>query len=340
MKTILVTGGAGYIGSHTCVELLKAGYGVVVVDNLDNGCEEALRRVERISHRDLMFVNADVRDKDALNTVFADFPVDAVIHFAGLKSVAESVENPDLYYDVNLGGSIALCEVMESHGIQAIVFSSSATVYGLSSNDPIQEQSETRPAQPYGKTKLAVERHLEKLCKDNQTWNAVSLRYFNPVGAHPSGLIGEDPKGTPNNLAPYITQVAAGFRDKLMVFGDDYPTHDGTGVRDYIHVVDLARGHVAAVNFLAEKRGYMALNLGTGRPYSVLEVLSAFKRAVGEDIPYEIATRRDGDIAIYIADTAKAEMELGWAAKFDMDDMARDAWNWQSKNPEGYRVKA
>lgn len=340
MKTILVTGGAGYIGSHTCVELLAAGYRVVVVDNLANGCEEALRRVEQISRRDILFVEADVRDKDALHRAFSDFSIDAVVHLAGLKSVAESIANTDLYYDVNLGGSIALCDVMEAHGVRNIVFSSSATVYGAESSEPIPEYAATRPVQPFGKTKLAVEHHLRKLCEEDDAWNAVSLRYFNPAGAHPSGLIGEDPKGTPSNLAPYITQVVAGFLDELTVFGDDYPTHDGTGVRDYIHIVDLARGNVAAVNLLAEKRSYMALNLGAGRPYSVLEVLSAFKRAAREDIPYVIGSRREGDIATYLADTAKAEMELGFAAKYDMDDIARDAWNWQSKNADGYGANA
>jgi UDP-glucose 4-epimerase len=335
LKTILVTGGAGYIGAHTCVELLEAGYDVVVVDNLATGSEEALRRVEKLSYRDLMFVEADARDAGAMDRTFADFPIDAVVHFAGLKSVAESVENPELYFDVNLGGSIALCDAMERHGVRNIVYSSSATVYGISSSEPIPEYAQTQPAQPYGKTKLAVERHLKDCC-ENAHWNAVCLRYFNPVGAHPSGLIGEDPKGTPSNLAPYLTQVAAGFRDKLMVFGDDYPTHDGTGVRDYIHVVDLAQGHVKALDLLKEKRGFKVLNLGTGRPYSVLEVHAAFEKAVGEPIPYEIAPRRDGDIAEYFADTALAEMELGWEARLDIEDMARDAWNWQLKNPEGY----
>ncbi len=336
MKTILVTGGAGYIGSHTCAELLATGYGVVVLDNLDNGCEAALRRVEQITHRKPVFVQADVRDKDALDRVFREFSIDATVHFAGLKSVAESVANPALYYDVNLGGSVALCDVMDSHGVRDIVFSSSATVYGVSSDDPIPEHAEKQPAQPYGETKLAVEHHLEELCGENAGWNAVCLRYFNPLGAHPSGLMGEDPRGIPNNLAPYITQVAAGFRDRLMVFGNDYPTRDGTGMRDYIHVVDLARGHAAAIRFLDENPGFMPLNLGTGRPYSVLEVLAAFERAVGEEIPYEIAPRRDGDIAIYFADTTKAEKALGWTADFDMDDMAHHAWHWQSKNPEGY----
>ena len=337
MKTILVTGGAGYIGSHTCVELLEAGYAVVVVDSLASGCEEALRRVQQISQRDLLFVQADVRDKDALHAVFKEFPIDAAIHFAGLKSVAESTANPDLYFDVNLNGSIALCEVMEAHGVTNIVFSSSATVYGISSNDPIPETAPTQPAQPYGETKLAVEHYLQRLNELDPNWNAACLRYFNPVGAHPSGLIGEDPSGVPNNLTPYLTQVAIGKRDCLMVFGSDYETHDGTGVRDYIHVVDLALGHVRALDLLWEKRGITTLNLGTGRPYSVLEVHAAFQRAVGRDIPYQLAPRRDGDIAIYFADAAKAEMELDWRPALDMDDMARDAWHWQINNPNGYK---
>ncbi|MEE4658947.1 MAG: UDP-glucose 4-epimerase GalE [Halieaceae bacterium] len=336
MKTILVTGGAGYIGSHTCVELLQAGYGVVVVDNLLSGCEEALRRVEQISHRDLLFVEADVRDREALDAVFREFPIDAAVHFAGLKSVAESVADPELYFDVNLNGSIALCEVMEAHGVKNIVFSSSATVYGISSAEPIPETAATQPAQPYGETKLAVEQYLARLHELDPTWNAACLRYFNPVGAHPSGLIGEDPAGVPGNLTPYLTQVAIGKREHLMVFGDDYDTPDGTGVRDYIHVVDLARGHVRALDLLWDKRGLITLNLGTGRPYSVLEVHAAFQRAVGREIPYRIAPRREGDIAIYFADAARAEMELDWRPQYDMDDMARDAWRWQQQNPDGY----
>jgi UDP-glucose 4-epimerase len=336
LKNILVTGGAGYIGSHTCVELLEAGYGVVVVDNLDNGFEEALVRVEQIALRDLMYVNADIRDPLAMDKVFADFSIDAVIHFAGLKSVPESVEKPELYYEVNLGGSIALCDAMERHGVRNMVFSSSATVYGFNSYEPITEYADTRPVQPYGKTKLAVEKHLRERCEAGSGWNAVALRYFNPVGAHPSGLIGENPRGEPNNLTPYITQVAVGKREKLMIYGRDYHTKDGTGVRDYIHVVDVARGHVRALDLLEEDRNFMALNLGTGKPYSVLEVLTAFERAVGRKIPFEYAPAREGDLAIYFADVHQAEMELGWRTQHDMDDMARDAWNWQQKNPEGY----
>jgi len=336
LKTILVTGGAGYIGSHTCVELLSAGYSVVVVDNLHNGSEEALRRVEKLGYRDLLFVNADIRDMAAMDKVFADFPIDAVIHFAGLKSVAESVRDPELYFDVNLSGTVILCDAMSNHGVRDIVYSSTASVYGFSSNEPIPETAHTSPAQPYGESKLATEDHLRERNAMDPNWNILNLRYFNPVGAHPSGEIGEDPDGIPNNLTPYITQVAIGKRDMLQVWGDDWETRDGTGVRDYIHVMDLARGHVKALEKLAERPGEMVLNLGTGHPYSVLEVRAAFERVCRQPIPYEIKDRRDGDIAIYFADPSKAEMELGWRSHYDIDDMARDAWNWQKKNPHGY----
>jgi len=336
LKKILVTGGAGYIGSHTCVELLAAGREVVVLDNLCNASEEALRRVQTISGRTIEFVRGDVRDRAALDALFEAHPIEAVVHFAGLKSVAESVAQPELYFDNNLRGSQVLCEAMAAHGVRNIVFSSTASVYGFPSNEPIPETAPTNPAQPYGETKLAVERHLHQLCTADPSWNAISLRYFNPVGAHPSGLIGEDPGGIPNNLAPFITQVAIGKRDKLLVWGDDWPTADGTGVRDYIHVVDLARGHVHALNLLPDNPGELVLNLGTGRPYSVLEVHSAFERAVGRAIPYEIRGRREGDIAIYFADPGRANALLGWQATLDIDDMARDAWNWQQHNPNGY----
>ncbi|MEP5764934.1 MAG: UDP-glucose 4-epimerase GalE [Halieaceae bacterium] len=336
MKTILVTGGAGYIGSHTCVELLNAGYGVVVVDNLSNGCEEALERVQKLAFKDLLFVEADVRDQAAMTRVFDDFPIDAVIHFAGLKSVAESVRDPELYFDVNLNGTVVLCDVMDNHGVKDIVYSSTASVYGFPSNEPIAEFADTAPAQPYGESKLAAEDYLRERHERDSSWNVLNLRYFNPVGAHPSGEIGEDPKGTPDNLTPYITQVAIGKRDILQIFGDDWDTVDGTGVRDYIHVVDLARGHVKALEKLADKPGQMVLNLGTGRPYSVLEVRAAFERISRQAIPYEIKGRRAGDIAIYFADPSRAEMELGWHSHYDIDDMARDAWNWQKKNPHGY----
>ena len=337
MKTILVTGGAGYIGSHTCVELLAAGYAVVVVDNLCNASEEALRRVRKISGKPLEFQRVDVRNKEALSAVFDEHPIDAVVHFAGLKSVAESVEDPARYFENNLGGTVTLCEVMAAHGIKSIVFSSTAAVYGEPSEEPIPEEAPTHPAQPYGESKLAVERHLHSLVEDDPAWNALSLRYFNPVGAHDSGLIGEDPTDIPHNLAPYITQVAIGKLEVLSVWGDDWPTPDGTGVRDYIHVVDLARAHEHAIELLASNPGELVLNLGTGRPYSVLEVHAAFERAVGQTIPYEIKGRREGDSAMYFADPRKANSMLGWEATRDIDAMARDAWRWQKMNPDGYK---
>lgn len=337
MKTVLVTGGAGYIGSHTCVELLAAGHAVVVLDNLCNSSAEALHRVENISGRSLEFVEADVRDRRAVDALFKAHSIDSVVHFAGLKSVAESVAHPELYFDNNLGGTRALCEIMADHGIKDLVFSSTASVYGNPSNDPIPEEAPTQPAQPYGESKLAVEEYLHTLHAADTGWNVLSLRYFNPVGAHPSGLIGEDPNDIPNNLAPYITQVAIGKREKLSIFGNDWDTVDGTGVRDYIHVMDLAHGHVAALDKLADKPGELILNLGTGRPYSVLEVLAAFERAVGKPIPYEFRDRRDGDSSIYYADTRKATKLLNWTAELDIDDMAQDAWRWQQQNPDGYK---
>ncbi len=337
MNTILVTGGAGYIGSHTCVELLEAGYQVVVIDNLCNSSQEALKRVETITCEGLAFYEVDVRDADALRGVFSSHNIDAVIHFAGLKAVGESVEFPERYYDNNVQGSKTLCQVMSEFGVKQLVFSSTASVYGFPSDDPIAENAQTQPAQPYGETKLAAERHLGELCRMDPHWRAISLRYFNPVGAHESGMIGEDPSGIPNNLTPFITQVAIGKREILQVWGDDWPTHDGTGVRDYIHVVDLARGHVKALERLAEQKGELIINLGTGRPYSVLEVHAAFEKAVGRDIPYEIKGRREGDIAIYFAEASLAKDLLGWQAELDIDAMACDAWRWQQMNPNGYR---
>ena len=333
----MVTGGAGYIGSHTCIELLAAGYEVIVVDNLGNSSEESLHRVRDIAGRDLAFIEGDVRDRDVLDSIFAQNDIGAVIHFAGLKSVAESVREPDLYFDVNLGGTINLCEAMAAHGVRNLVFSSTAAVYGDPSFDPINESFPTNPIQPYGESKLAVEKYLRELDASEPGWNLISLRYFNPVGAHTSGRIGEDPQGTPDNLTPYITQVAVGKREYLQVFGGDWETTDGTGVRDYIHVIDLARAHVKAVERLQTNPGEMVLNLGTGRPYSVLEVLAAFERAVGQSIPHRIVERRDGDAAIYYADPSKANRELGWTAELDIDDMAKDAWRWQQQNPNGYR---
>jgi UDP-glucose 4-epimerase len=336
VKTILVTGGAGYIGSHTCVELLTADFEVIVVDNLCNSSEKSLQRVEQITGRKLVLHEVDVRDEAALNAVFEQHAIDAVIHFAGLKAVGESVEQPDRYHDINVTGSITLARVMARHGVFDFVFSSSATVYGFSSDEPITEQDPTQPFNPYGDDKLAVEQHLHALCENDSRWNTVALRYFNPVGAHPSGMIGEDPAGTPNNLTPFITQVAIGKRESLAIFGNDYPTIDGTGVRDYIHVVDLAKGHMAALNKLKERPGELTLNLGTGRPYSVLEVHAAFEKAVGKTIPYSIQPRREGDIAIYFADASQAHAVLGWTAALDMDAMAEDAWRWQQQNPNGF----
>ncbi len=334
--SILVTGGAGYIGSHTCVELLNKGYDIVVVDNLSNSSEESLRRVEKITGKTLKFYKADIRDYDALDKIFSKENIDSVIHFAGLKAVGESVEKPLEYYQNNIGGTMVMCEVMKKHNVKNIVFSSSATVYGNPKTVPITEDFPLSCTNPYGWTKLMLEQILTDIHTADKEWNVILLRYFNPVGAHESGLIGEDPKGIPNNLTPYITQVAIGKLDSLGVFGNDYDTPDGTGVRDYIHVVDLAIGHVKAIEKLKEKQGVSIYNLGTGKGYSVLEVVKAFEKACGKPIKYQIKPRRAGDIATCYADPSKAKKELNWVAELGIDEMCRDAWKWQSNNPNGY----
>jgi len=333
---ILVTGGAGYIGSHACVELLEAGHGVFVVDNLCNSKEESLRRVAAITGRDPGFAQVDLRDQRALAEVFRAGAFDAVIHFAGLKAVGESTEIPLTYYDNNLGGTLSLCKAMAEAGVRNLVFSSSATVYGDPTSVPVREDFPTFATNPYGRSKLFIEQILTDLWASDSRWNFALLRYFNPVGAHPSGRIGEDPNGIPNNLLPFIAQVAVGKRPRLRVFGNDYETPDGTGVRDYIHVVDLARGHLRALEKLAANPGMLICNLGTGRGYSVLEMARAFERASGRHVPYDIVGRRPGDIATCYADPSHARVALGWSAELGLDDMVRDAWRWQSANPDGY----
>jgi UDP-glucose 4-epimerase len=333
---ILVTGGAGYIGSHTCVELLNAGHEVVVVDNLHNSKEEALRRVQEITGKSLVFHKVDLLDYDALRAVFRQHNFDAVIHFAALKAVGESVEMPLAYYHNNLTGTIHLCQAMREAEVFDLVFSSSATVYGESNQPPLVEDMPTSATNPYGWTKVMMEQIFKDWCVAEPRANIILLRYFNPVGAHPSGRIGEDPNGIPLNLLPYVTQVAVGIRPKLQVFGDDYPTPDGTPLRDYIHVVDLAIGHVRALEKLADKPGAIAYNLGTGRPYSVLEVIHTFEKATGKKIPYEIVGRRPGDLPVSYADPAKANRELHWKATRTLEEMCADAWRWQSQNPNGY----
>lgn len=335
--TILVTGGAGYIGSHTCIELINAGYDVVVVDNLYNSCEEALKRVEKIVNKPVKFYEADVRDAEAMKNIFAQEKIDAVIHFAGLKAVGESVRKPLEYYDNNINGTLVLCKAMREAGVKNIIFSSSATVYGDPAFVPITEECpKGQCTNPYGWTKSMLEQILMDLHTADPEWNVVLLRYFNPVGAHKSGTIGENPKGIPNNLMPYITQVAVGKLEKLGVFGDDYDTPDGTGVRDYIHVVDLAVGHVKALKKIEEKAGVSLYNLGTGNGYSVLDMVKAFSKACGKELPYEIKERRAGDIATCYADCSKAKRELGWEAQRGLDEMCEDSWRWQSNNPNGY----
>jgi len=339
MKNILVTGGAGYIGSHTCVELLSHGYEVTVVDNLSNSSEESLQRVASIAGKEVAFVEADVMDAAAMEDLFSKNSFDAVIHFAALKAVGESVAKPLAYYQNNITGTVVLCEAMQRHGVKNLVFSSSATVYGLPKSLPLTEQSPTlihEVTNPYGRTKLMLEFVLQDWQAANPDFNVALLRYFNPVGAHESGTIGEDPNGIPNNLLPYVSQVAVGKLEKLGVFGGDYETPDGTGVRDYIHVVDLAVGHVLALNKLAKNPGVVTYNLGTGIGYSVLDIVKAFEQASGKTIAYEIVDRRPGDIAACYADPALAKAELGWEAKRGLAEMCADGWRWQSENPNGF----
>lgn len=336
--SILVTGGAGYIGSHATLCLLEAGYDVVVLDNLCNSSAESLRRVGKICGREPRFVCGDIRDRSLLDSLFADNRFEAVLHFAGLKAVGESVDAPLAYYENNVAGSVILCQAMAAAGVFSLVFSSSATVYGEPEFIPISEECPTgTPTNPYGRSKLVVEQILQDLAKSDPRWAIGILRYFNPVGAHESGLIGEDPKGIPNNLVPYISQVAIGKRQVLSVFGNDYPTHDGTGVRDYIHVVDLAKGHLQALKALNAGAGVNIWNLGTGKGYSVLQMVEAFQSASGQAVPYTIEPRRPGDIAECWANPSKAEIELDWRAEFGLSRMMADTWRWQKQNPDGYR---
>ncbi len=334
---ILVTGGAGYIGSHTCVELLNKGYGVVVIDNLCNSSQESLARVESITGKPVKFYQGDVRDESLLDAIFQENQIACVIHFAGLKAVGESVAQPWRYYDNNLNSTLVLTKVMEHYGVKRLIFSSSATVYTPGSPMPLQETSPTGGCtNPYGWTKYMTEQILSGICHADPGWSVCLLRYFNPIGAHESGRIGEDPRGIPNNLMPYISQVAVGRRERLGVFGNDYPTPDGTGVRDYIHVVDLAKGHVAAVGYALKNQGCEVFNLGTGTGYSVLDMVKAFERVNGVSIPYAIQPRRPGDVAVCYADPAKSKEKLGWQAEKDLEDMCADTWRWQSSNPKGY----
>ena len=337
---ILVSGGAGYIGSHTCVELLAAGYDIVVADNYYNSCPEALARVKKIAGKDFRFVEADMTDKDAVEKIFAENEdIDCVIQFAAYKAVGESVSKPIEYYSNNLACTLNILDVMRRHNCHNIIFSSSATVYGDPASVPIREDFPVgATTNPYGTTKVFTERILTDCCKADPELNVALLRYFNPIGAHPSGLIGEDPNGIPNNLVPYIAKVAVGKLEKVHVFGNDYPTPDGTGVRDYIHVVDLARGHVAAIKKLEQKPGLFICNLGTGHGYSVLDVINAFSKACGKEIPYVIDPRRPGDIAECWCDPSKAKRELGWEAQYGIEEMCAHSWNWQSHNPDGYKT--
>ena len=333
---VLVTGGAGYIGSHTCVELLNSDFEVVVLDNLSNASSESLQRVQSITGKTLTFIEGDIRDRALLDQIFSEHSIETVVHFAGLKAVGESTEIPLAYYDNNVAGTVTLCEAMAAADVKNIVFSSSATVYGDPAEVPIQEHFPLSATNPYGRSKLMIEDILRDLFASDSQWNMALLRYFNPVGAHSSGRIGEDPNGIPNNLMPFITQVAIGKRDQLSVFGNDYDTPDGTGVRDYIHVVDLAIGHVRAIEKLRQNPGCVAYNLGTGQGYSVLQMVEAFQKVNSVEVPYQIVARRPGDIACCYADPGFAQQELNWQAEFSLDEMMRDSWNWQSANPKGY----
>jgi UDP-glucose 4-epimerase len=333
---ILVTGGTGYIGSHTCIELIKANYEVVVVDNLCNSSLESLKRVEELSGSEIPFHKVDVRDKDSLTGIFQQHSIDGVIHFAGLKAVGESIERPIEYYDTNVGGTFILAEVMRRFNCKMFVFSSSATVYGDPSIVPIKEGFPLSATNPYGRSKLIIEEFLQDVFVADDSWHIALLRYFNPIGAHKSGLIGEDPNDIPNNLIPYISQVAVGKLEKLSVFGGDYDTPDGTGVRDYIHVVDLAKGHVKALQALENKPQVLTVNLGTGNGYSVLDMVKAFEKASGKTIPYQIVNRRLGDIATCYADPSYAKEKLGWSFEHELNEMCEDTWRWQSQNPDGY----
>ena len=334
---ILITGGCGYIGSHTCIEMLAAGHDIVVMDNYANSKPEALRRVRELTGKDFPFYKEDIRNKEGLRRIFRAHNIDAVIHFAGLKAVGESVEKPLDYYDNNVAGTVTLCEVMNEFSCKRMIFSSSATVYGTGNTSPLNE---TMPVgavtNPYGRTKFMIEGILSDLCVSDPQWSVVLLRYFNPIGAHESGRIGEDPNGIPNNLMPYISQVAIGKREKLSVFGNDYDTLDGTGVRDYIHVVDLAKGHVKATDYALRHNGVEAINLGTGIGYSVLDLVKAFQSANGVEVPYQIVARRPGDVAVCYSDPSKAAKLLNWKAEKNVVDMCRDTWRWQSQNPQGF----
>lgn len=334
---ILVTGGAGYIGSHTSIELLNAGYDIVIVDNFSNSNHVSLDRIKEITEKDYAFHEVDLLDKESLDKVFREHSIEAVIHFAGLKAVGESVEKPLFYYNNNITGTLYLCEVMQEHGVKNIVFSSSATVYGLPESVPISESFPLSATNPYGQTKLMIEQIMRDLHVADPEWSISLLRYFNPIGAHESGRIGEDPNGIPNNLMPFITQVAIGKLPQLQVFGNDYDTVDGTGVRDYIHVVDLAKGHLKALEKVLTDKGVNAYNLGTGNGYSVLEMVKAFEKASNKDVPYKIVARRPGDIGECFADPNKAKQELGWQAEKGLEEMCQDSWKWQKNNPNGYK---